>query len=391
MSNFGGPAWTRVPDGQWYLHLFDAGQPDLNWANPRVHREFEEILRFWFEKGVDGFRIDAIAGATKDPLLPDFDPENPPTPHPYIDRDELHDILRGWRKVADEFPDRVLVGEVWLPDNALLYRYLRPGELHTAFNFEFLMSAWQADSLRSVIDETLASHAPVGAPPTWVLSNHDVIRHVTRYGRADTTFGHGHRQIGLPTDLALGTRRARAATLLSLALPGSVYVYQGEELGLWEVEDLPGELRQDPVFKRTNGADLGRDGCRVPLPWSGDAPPFGFSPSGASAQPWLPQPAAWREYTMEAESADPDSMLSLYRAALAIRHAQPSFVDEVLGWLPAPEGVLAFSRGEGVICVVNLSAGPVPLPEHGSVLLASGPLEGDTLPADTAVWVSPAR
>jgi alpha-glucosidase len=391
LSNFGGPAWTRVPDGQWYLHLFDAGQPDLNWANSRVRQEFEDILRFWFRKGVDGFRIDAIAGAAKDPLLPDFDPEKAPTPHPYTDRDELHEILRDWRKVTDEFPDRVLIGEVWLPDSARLFRYLRPGELHTVFNFDFLMSPWDARSFRTVIDATLASLAPVGAPATWVLSNHDVVRHVTRYGRADTSFWHGHRQIGAPTDLALGTRRARAATLLSLALPGTVYLYQGEELGLFEVEDIPPELRQDPVFKRTNGESPGRDGCRVPLPWSGDAPPFGFSPPDAAAPPWLPQPAAWRQYTVEAESAEPGSMLSLYRSALAIRRAQPSTVDESLDWLPAPDGVLAFRRGEDFVCVVNLSAGPVPLPEHEAVLLASGPLEDGALPTDTAAWLRTAR
>ncbi|HEX5204968.1 MAG TPA: alpha-amylase family glycosyl hydrolase, partial [Actinoplanes sp.] len=238
-SIFGGPAWTRVPDGQWYLHLFAPEQPDFNWDNPKVREEFEDILRFWFRRGADGVRIDSAAVVMKDPTLADFDPAAAPDPHPFTDRDGVHEIYRGWRSVADGFADRVLIGEIWLPDAERFARYLSPDELHTAFNFDFLACPWAGPAMRASIDATLAVHAPVRAPATWVLSNHDVTRHVTRYGRADTTFRHDTRQFlhGTPVDLAVGTRRARAAVLLTFALPGSVYVYQGDELGLWEVED----------------------------------------------------------------------------------------------------------------------------------------------------------
>ncbi len=395
-SIFGGPAWTRTqnPDGtpgDWYLHLFAAEQPDLNWDEPKVRAEFEDVLRFWFDRGADGVRIDSAALLVKESALADFDHENPPYPHPYTDRDEVHEVYRAWRRIADSYPDRrALIGEVWLPDTERFANYLRPDELHTAFNFAFLGCAWEAAALREVIDETLAVHAPIGAPATWVLSNHDVPRHVTRYGRADTSFTLEYRQLGAPTDLALGTRRARAAILLALALPGSTYIYQGEELGLEEVEDLPDAVRQDPMFFRTAGENLGRDGCRVPLPWSGQEPPFGFM-TGAlkdGAQPWLPQPAGWKALSVEAQSGAPDSMLELYRSALAVRHATDSLGDGALEWREAPKGVLAFQRGPGFSCVVNLSGEPAELPVEGAVELASGPLENGLLPPDSAVWLS---
>ncbi len=389
-SIFGGPAWTRVPDGQWYLHLFAPEQPDFNWENPKVREEFEDILRFWFNRGVDGIRIDSVAVVMKDPLLADFDPADPPFPHPFEDRDELHEIYRAWRSVADSYPDkRALIGEIWLPDTERFIQYLRPDELHTAFNFDFLGRPWDAGQLRESIDSTLAAHAPVHAPATWVLSNHDVTRHVTRYGREDTAYDmdlRGARHL-LPSDLALGTRRARAAALLSLALPGSVYLYEGEELGLWEVEDIPNELRQDPMYRRSGGENPGRDGCRVPLPWSGTAPPFGFSPDGATGAPWLPQPASWSRYTVEAESVDPDSMLSLYRRALACRHSRDELGDAPMTWLESAPEVLAFQRGPTFACVVNLGAQPAPLPAHNEILVASGPLADGQLPTDTAVWL----
>jgi len=402
-SIFGGPAWTRTSDpdgapGDWYLHLFAAEQPDLDWEHPRVRREFEDVLRFWLDRGADGVRIDSAALLTKDRALTDFDPEDPPYPHPYTDRDDVHDIYRSWRAIAESYPDkRVLIGEVWLPDAQRFANYLRPDELHTAFNFAFLGSPWQADELRRVIDETLTIHAPVGAPATWVLSNHDVPRHVTRYGRADTSFNLEFRQLGAPTDLTLGTRRARAAILLSLALPGSAYIYQGEELGLEEVEDLPDSVRQDPMFFRTAGANLGRDGCRVPLPWSGQEPPFGFSTTAGDpvkVEPWLPQPKAWKDLSVETQTGDPGSMLELYSAALALRRESEHLGDGPLTWLPAPDGVLAFARGaagEGTdpsfVCVVNLSGGPVPLPVDGTIALCSGALESGMLPDDTAAWL----
>jgi alpha-glucosidase len=392
MSIFGGPAWTRVADGQWYLHLFAPQQPDFNWANPKVREEFEDILRFWFDHGVDGVRIDSAALCMKDSALSDFDVAAPPVPHPYNDRDETHEIYRAWRRVADGYaPPRALIGEIWLPDTDRFIAYLRPDELHTAFNFDLLAAPWEAAAFHAAIDATLAAHRPVDAPATWVLSNHDVFRHVTRYGRQDTSFTHDHehrrRQTGAPTDVVLGTRRARAAILLSLALPGSAYVYQGEELGLGEVEDIPDEARQDPLFLRTNGANPGRDGCRVPLPWSGVEPPFGFSPPGASAPPWLPQPKAWRDQTAEAEQRDPGSMLALYLAALHIRRREPALGDGSMRWLGAPAAVLAFGRDPGFICVVNMSTVDVELPPHQEVLLASGPLAGDRLPPDTTVWL----
>nr|MDT0661732.1 glycoside hydrolase family 13 protein [Micromonospora sp. DSM 115978] len=390
VSQFGGDTWTRTtnPDGSpgdWYLHLFAAEQPDLNWDHPTVRAEFADILRFWFDRGVDGIRIDSAALLVKDPSLPAV---TEGTASPFVDLDGVHDIYRSWRRIADGYPgDRALIGEVWLPDRVRFANYLRPDELHAAFNFDFLGCAWDADALRECVDGTIAAHAPVGAPATWVLSNHDVTRHVTRYGRADTRFSFAAKREGTPTDLELGTVRARAAVLLTLALPGAAYVYQGEELGLWEVEDIPYALRTDPMFHRSGGVDPGRDGCRVPLPWSGDAAPFGFSPDGAHHPPWLPQPADWKDRTVQAQTGDPGSMLELYRTAIGLRRRLDALGDGPLRWLPAPPGVLAFAREPGFACYVNLSPTAAPLPELATPLLASGPLDGDRLPTDTAAWL----
>ncbi|MEH1016269.1 glycoside hydrolase family 13 protein [Micromonospora sp. CPCC 206060] len=389
VSPFGGPTWTRTTDpdgtpGDWYLHLFAPEQPDFNWEHPRVRAEFEDILRFWLDRGVDGIRIDSAAMLAKDPALPDAGPDQ----SPFVDQDEVHEIYRSWRRLTDAYPGgRALIGEVWLPDQQRFANYLRPDELHAAFNFDFLGCAWDATALRACVDATLAAHAPVDAPATWVLSNHDVTRHVTRYGRTDTTFSFAAKREGIPTDLELGTRRARAAALLSLALPGAAYVYQGEELGLWEVEDIPYELRQDPMWERSGRIDPGRDGCRVPLPWSGDTPPFGFSPDGVTTAPWLPQPADWKDRTVRAQTGDPHSMLELYRTAIAIRRTDPALGDGTLTWLPAPDRVLAVGRAPGFACLVNLSDTAVPLPDHERLLLASGPLDDGRLPPDTAVWL----
>ncbi|WP_330439479.1 glycoside hydrolase family 13 protein [Micromonospora sp. NBC_00821] len=392
VGEFGGETWTRTtnPDGtpgDWYLHLFAPQQPDFNWDHPRVREEFEDILRFWFDRGVDGIRIDSAGLLVKDGTLPEVREDQP---HPFHDLDGVHDIYRGWRRVADEYADRALIGEVWLPDRQRFANYLRPDELHAAFNFDFLGCAWDAAALRESIDGTLSAHAPVNAPATWVLSNHDVTRHVTRYGRADTRFSFAAKREGTPTDLELGTRRARAAALLSLSLPGAAYVYQGEELGLYEVEDIPYALRQDPMWERSGRIDPGRDGCRVPLPWGGDEPPFEFSPEGAAA-PWLPQPADWKDRTASAQTGDSASMLELYRAAIQARKTDPALGDGELTWLPAPDGVLAFHRGGGFTCLVNLSAAPVPMPAQGELLLASGPLDDGLLPSDTAVWLRTAE
>ena len=410
ISQFGGAAWTRItePDGrpgQWYLRLYAPEQPDLNWQNPQVRAEFEAILRFWFDRGVDGFRIDVAHGLAKADGLPDRGDAPwplPPMPehgfadeedvHPHWDRAAVHEIYRDWRRVADSYPDRrVFVAEAWVNRPHRLARYVRDDELHTAFNFDYLNTPWRADLLRRTIDHTTAALGRVGAPPTWVLSNHDVVREVSRLARPQP------HQTGrlwledlqpLPADFELGTKRARAAALLMLALPGGAYVYQGEELGLPEVEDLPDDVRQDPVFEQTGRARRGRDGCRVPLPWSGDEPPYGFSPDGA-APLWLPQPKTWADLTVAAEDGRPDSMLNLYRRALRLRRELPALGDGALEWLRSPGGSLLFARRPDFLCLVNVSAKPVAAPAGTAVVLTSGPLTPDTrVPADTTVWLA---
>ncbi|SDC24204.1 alpha-glucosidase [Sanguibacter gelidistatuariae] len=395
VSDFQGNTWTRTtnPDGtpgEWYLHLFTPEQPDLNWNHPDVRREHEDILKFWFDRGVAGIRIDSAALLIKDPALPEV-PENPrPGQHPHVDRDELHDVYRSWRAVADSYEDpRVLVGEVWLPDIERFAKYLRPDEMHTAFNFDFMARPWDARSMRASIETTLDAHASANAPATWVLSNHDVTRPVTRYGRVDSSFAFLAKRFGITTDLDLGRRRAAAAALLTAALPGSLYIYQGDELGLPEAEDLPRDAIQDPMHFRSQGVDPGRDGCRVPLPWSGTLPPFGFSPDGATGEPWLPQPADWAGLTVEAQHVDPSSMLNLYRAALAIRRAEPALAEAPLEWLPTSPGapdILAFRRGD-VACIVNLGPEAVDLPGYAELLLASAPLVAGRLGSDDAAWL----
>lgn len=399
VSDFQGTTWTRTanPDGtpgEWYLHLFTPEQPDLNWNHPDVRSEHEDILRFWFDRGAAGIRIDSAALLVKDATLPEVPAHPGPGEHPHVDRDEIHDIYRGWRAVAESYDEpRVLVGEVWLADRARFAQYLRPDEMHTAFNFDFMARPWDAKALRESVQTTLDAHAPVGAPSTWVLSNHDVTRPVTRYGREDSAFAFPAKRFGTPTDLATGRRRARAAALLSAALPGSLYVYQGDELGLPEVEDLPLDVINDPMHFRSGGVDPGRDGCRVPLPWTRGGSSHGFGPDGG-AHPWLPQPAGWGDLSVEAQADDDASMLSLYRRVLALRRAEPAFrsgfawADDVLAG-DATGQVLAFTRGD-VLCVVNL--GPtVPLPAGYEVLLASDDLEqgpaGAELPTDTAAWL----
>jgi alpha-glucosidase len=386
-SIFGGSAWTRANgDGEWYLHLFAPEQPDLNWTHPDVSEEHEDVLRFWFDRGAAGVRIDSAALLVKDPELAEEVPDAGPGEHPFTDRDALHDIYRRWRAIADGYAEqRVLVGEIWLPDADRFARYLRPDELHTAFNFDFLGCPWEADRIRASIDAALAAHAPVDAPATWVLSNHDVTRPVTRYGRADSSFAFESKRAGTPTDLGRGTRRARAAALLAMALPGSMYVYQGEELGLPEVEDIPSDRKQDPMWHRSGGVDPGRDGCRIPIPWSGDTPPYGFSENGA-ARPWLDQPDDWASLTVEAESNDASSMLSLYRAGLRLRKEAPWGTGE-FRWLPAGDGLVAFERGDSFACLVNFGTEPVALPAGADVLIASNELQGGALEQDTTVWL----
>jgi len=371
-SVFGGPAWTRVADGEWYLHLFDSSQPDLNWSNPEVRAEFEAILRFWLDRGVDGFRIDVAHGMVKADGLPDIGRRREglidTAASPCFDQDGVHEIYRDWRKILDSYPgERMAVAEAWVANPVRAARYVRPDELHQAFNFDFLTAPWDGPAQRRVIDEVIAAMTAVGAAPTWVVGNHDTVRPVTRYG---------------------SLARARAAALLMLALPGSAYIYQGEELGLPEVTDLPDEVLQDPVWERSGHTQRGRDGCRVPLPWDGDEAPYGFSPEGAPA-PWLPCPADWRSLSVAAQTGDPASTLELYRTALRIRRAHPALGDGDLRWLPAPSpDVLVFARDPGFVCAVNMGAAPVPAPVPGAPLCASGPLDGTLLPPDTAAWWS---
>ncbi|MDF3284540.1 glycoside hydrolase family 13 protein [Gordonia sp. N1V] len=394
-SCFGGPAWTRLPDGQWYLHLFAPDQPDLNWSNPEVVAEFEDVLRFWFDRGLDGFRIDVAHGLMKQPDLADAGPRIASSQHlqahPAWDQDSVHEVYRGWRTIADSYdPPKVFVGEIWVPDNDRLVRYLRPDELHTAFQFDFLRTPWRADALRTVIDDARESVRDVGAPPTWVLSNHDVTRVVTRYARhqpqhpVEADWDRGRWPYQAP-DIDLGRRRARAAALLQLALPGTAYIYQGEEWGLDEVEDLDGRVRQDPMWVQSDFTDPGRDGCRVPLPWGAQAGAnLGFSPDGA-VPAWLPQPESWAGLTHDEQVDDPDSFLTLYRAALRIRH-QLWCGAEGLVWLDSGSDALAFRRGD-LECWVNTGARPLSLPSCAAVLLSSVGLVDGKLPGDAAVWL----
>jgi alpha-glucosidase len=391
VSEFGGSAWTRLeqPNGEWYLHLFDVKQPDLNWDNPDVREEFLDILRFWFDAGADGFRIDVAHGLLKEAGLPDLGQEfaprlgQPPrSGHPHWDQTGVPDVYRQWREVGDSYdPPRVFVAEAWVSSVARLAEYLRPGLLHTAFDFHTTRCRWDAAQLREAISISLVAHQAVGAPVTWVLSNHDINRHVTRYGRGETA----HPLHGLPddpVDLESGTRRARAAILLELALPGAVYLYQGEELGLPEVDDIPEGRLADPVWERSGRTRRGRDGCRVPIPWTRSGPSFGFGDS----QPWLPQPGDWSTLSVEAEEADRTSMLWLYRDVLRVRRDISALHDDAYVWLDYGDEVIAFARGGRFVCIVNFGAQLIELPP-GRVLLSSVPLDGDTLPTDAAAWV----
>jgi alpha-glucosidase len=418
-SVFGGPAWTRVTDhtagsaaggdrrqlaacalspetgsahrAQWFLHLFDPTQPDLDWRNPEVGDMFESVLRFWLVRGVDGFRIDVAHGLYKEANLRDQergtdDPGPPPNVIPLDDpvepsrsmvervvRDEpmweqpeVHDVYRRWRRVLDEYADargdRIGVAEAWTQTPESMAEFVRGDELHQTFNFAWLTTRWSAPAFAEVITSSIAALTTAQAsPPTWVLSNHDVGRHPTRYGGG---------QVGLA--------RARAATLAMLALPGSAYLYQGEELGLEQV-DVPPEARQDPAWFRTGEA--GRDGCRVPLPWAGDAPPYAFGP--ATEQPWIPQPDDWADLTVAAQEGDDASTLAFYRPVLAARRRWVLGTDRTCV-AEARGSVLVVRRG-ALTVLLNAGRRSVRMPP-GEVLISSGPV-GDRLPANTAVWL----
>jgi len=379
-SVFGGPAWTQVPDGQWYLHLFDPGQPDFDWTNPQVHAEFETTLRFWLDRGVDGFRVDVAHALAKADGLPDIDDPLPDGEledaqtrgrRPYWDQPAVHEIYRRWHRVLAAYPDdRMAIGEAWVGTPEAMARYVAPDELQQCFNFHWLEADWSAQAFRDVLAATLAAVEPVGASPTWVLSNHDVERTVTRYGGG-----------------SVGLARARAALLAMLALPGSAYVYQGEELGLPEV-DVPPVERQDPQWLRGGGPS--RDGCRVPMPWGGDEPPYGFSADGVT--PWLRQPAEWATLTVEHQERDPSSTLLLVRSALRLRRELLKSLGDKIEVLDRGSQVLAFTRpgptGPPLVCVLNSDTVAIDTSDLGEPVLRSHPaaLTDGHLAPDCAVW-----
>ena len=412
-SVFGGPMWERVtrPDGtpgQWYLHIFDKSQPDLNWENPWVREQFHGILRFWLDRGVDGFRVDVAHGMIKQAGLPDYtppadggsmgggieaslaDPAAPDDPDtvagpPYWAQPGVHQIWRDWHRVLAEYEgDRVLCAEAWVDPLSKMALWVRPDEMNQAFNFPYLETDWKGPALKRVIDESIQAFTEVGAPSTWVLSNHDVVRHASRLALTAENpqgAGIGPNSAGKPNRV-LGLKRARAATALMLSLPGSSYIYQGEELGLPEVIDLPDSARQDPTFFRTNGEKYGRDGCRVPIPWEADAPGYGFNTTGAS---WLPQPADWAPYARDAQDGVPGSTLELYREALALRRKH-NLGHGKLEWIGGyPSGVIALRNGP-ITVIANTGDVAVELPV-GTILLASEEITGGALPADTTVWL----
>ena len=405
-SVFGGPAWTRVTEadgtpGQWYLHLFDPKQPDFNWENPAVRAEFESVLRFWLDLGVDGFRVDVAHGLIKEAGLPDWagamnmldltdlDKQHPPM----WDQDGVHEIYRGWRKILDSYNttgdaanDRAMCAEAWVdpPERAALF--VRDDEFHQAFNFDFLQTPWRATDLREVIASSYAANDKVGAPTTWVLSNHDVVRHASRLGLPiGTPRPNGIGADDAQPDAVAGLRRARAATTLMLALPGGAYLYQGEELGLPDHTTMPDAVRQDPTFARTHGKELGRDGCRVPLPWSKDEPAFGFNGTGDT---WLPQPTVYGDLAVDQQEGVAGSTLELYRELLRIRKER-DLGEGAISVLDEGADVLAArveTRAGTTQVLVNFGAEPVEIPSGATVLVASEPDVDTVLPTDTAVW-----
>ncbi len=412
---FGGAAWTRVPSGQWYLHLFDPKQPDFNWENPEVRAEFEDVLRFWLDRGVDGFRVDVANSLIKEAGLPDWDEplhilgdaDGLPHDHhgkrpPMWDQDGVHEIYRAWRRILNSYNpidadgysadnDRILCAEAWVASQARAARYVRPDEMHQAFNFDFLQSQWRAADMRRSITSSFAATDSVGAPTTWVLSNHDVVRHASRLGLPLGTKRPNGIGVGDPQpDAALGLRRARAATALMLALPGSSYLYQGEELGLPDSTDMPDDARQDPTWPRSGHTERGRDGCRVPMPWEGDQPSYGF---GSSGQTWLPQPQSYETLAVDRQVGVEGSTLELYRALLATRRAR-GLGPGSMSWLEGyPADVLALvnepDAGARVLVITNFGPSPVTVPPGTTMLVSSGPLTASgTVPTDTTVWLT---
>ncbi len=403
VSMFGGSAWERVPDGQWYLHNFAVEQPDLNWTSPEVRADFVTTLRFWADRGVDGFRIDVAHMLTKDlsePLPSTAELALLPRDgnHPLLDRDDVHEVYAEWREVFDSYdPPRTAVAEAWV-DPSRVPLYASPSSLGQAFNFDLLLADFDAVQFRDIITASLDLAARSGSSSTWVLSNHDVVRHATRYALSSARTGDQHPDATMASaasawlrsrgadpalDRERGERRARAATLLMLGLPGSAYLYEGEELGLHEVAEIPDDQRQDPTFFRTGGAEIGRDGCRVPLPWTPGGTSFGFGPGAAH----LPQPEWFTDHAVALEDRDPDSTLSLYRRALALRHALQA--DERLTWIATGrDDVLRFARPGGWEVVTNFGMQDYPLDPTARVVVSSSEFAG-TLAGESTVWIAP--
>ena len=404
-SIFGGPAWTRVrgSDGtpeQWYLHLFDSKQPDFNWNNPEVREEFLSILAFWLDRGVDGFRVDVAHGLVKADGLPhhaahakmaglsDASHDNG---GPMWDQEGVHEIYRTWRELLDRYePARAMCAEAWVNPPERLARYVRGDEFHQAFNFAFLETPWRAKDLRDVITTSYETNDAVGAPTTWVLSNHDVVRHATRLALpVGQPRPNGISADDPQPDPMLGLRRARAATALELGIPGAAYLYQGEELGLPEHTTMEHHFRQDPTFVRTEGAEVGRDGCRVPMPWSKDEPSFGFGPS---KETWLPQPSVYGDLAVDQQEGQPGSTLELYRELLTLRRTY-QLASGSLQWVDAGADVLAFANAaEGRHTVYGATNfGPeISLPDDARVLVRSDndvtPTESRQVGTDVTVW-----
>jgi alpha-glucosidase len=387
---------------QWYLHLFAVEQPDFNWENPEVREHFEGILKFWLDRGVDGFRIDVAQALIKYPGLPDIPPASerasndelvPDEERPMWDQDGVHEIYRTWRKILNSYQgDRMAVAEAWASPASRIARYVRSDELANSFNFDFLTSLWEPQYLTGMINRAVIAMSEVGAPPSWVFNNHDVTRSVDRFdlGLQNQQVNTFERQ-GDPAkfDIARGTQRARAGALLMLALPGGAYIYQGEELAVPEVRDIPEDRLTDPIWKMSGFKDRGRDGCRVPIAWSSSpAGAFGFS-SNAALQPdqaWLPQSPWWGSYSVESQVGITGSTHSLYTQALAIRKSEAGLGDGPMTWIDAGPDVIAFSRPGNFVCYVNFGD-PIEIPQGSEILLASRDLSGDSIPTDTTVWL----
>jgi alpha-glucosidase len=408
---FGGSAWTRItePDGnpgEWYLGVFTPDQPDWNFSDPSVEEHFERMLTFWFDRGVDGFRADAVIYLGKVDGLPDAsdDDVNSPLNPMYTYVDSQHRVWRRWRTVVDHYEDShnreiLLVAEAFSPNRPdLMVAYANPTEFHQTFAFDLMLASWRSDRIREVVTNTLAALAPSGLLPAWTLNNHDTQRSPTRLGRNDAVefggFQDGVFRISTaPLDVELGQRRARAAVAFMLGLPGCVYLYAGEELGLPEVLDLPDAARQDPVFHNSGGESIGRDGCRIPLPWSIDpANAFAFS-STSESMPWLPQPNSWGNWSVEAQEADSGSMLTFYKRAGQLRRDLPGLQSDEWEWIDGlPDDLLAMRRA-GVVVVLNPTAHTFTLPEDVTgarvVRLSSAPGHTDPtmVPPNCTLWL----